>query len=208
MRSKYSITVIAVIFLITAVSVYAQNYTIEEIIENVRKQEVSIENMQFNLKQVMQLKTMKEKQTITGKVVTKKPDKLYVEYSRPYSQRIISNGKDIAIYMLGEDGAWNLLMKEKKDDLMGEKWMSDYGLLSADYLDNYKLSIIKQDVDTCKILLKPKDKSIEFSINIWINTKTWFPVKTLWEDEMQIITSTISDIKINTDVKDTLFNIK
>ncbi len=208
MRNRYIIPVIAVIFSITAMSVHAQNYTIDEIIENVRKQEVSIQDMQFNLKQVMQIKTMKEKQTVIGKVVTKKPDKLYVEYSSPYSQRIISNGKDIVIYMLGEDGVWNLIMKEKKDDLMGEKWMSDYGLLSTDYLNNYKLSIIKQDEDTCQLLLKPKDKSIGFSINIWINTKTWFPVKTLWEDEMQIITSTISKIKTNTNVEDTMFDIK
>lgn len=183
------------------------NLTPQQIFDSIQAQESKINDLQFNLKQVMELKGIKERQVIAGKVIYKKPDSLHVEYTSPTQQLIIANKDDLVMYIL-EQGKWQENMRQKVSNLIGKQWKSDYGLWSvSDLAKNYDARASREG-DKAVLLLEPKDKSYSFKMKIYVDTKNWLPVKTIWEDDNQLITSELLNVQMNTGVKDDLFKFK
>ncbi len=181
--------------------------TPQNIFENMQQQEAKITDLQFNLKQVITLKALKEKQTIKGRIIYKKPDLLYVEYTSPNQQMVIANKDDLVMYVLA-DGKWQENMRQKVSALIGKQWKGDYGLWSVNDLSkNYEAKAATEGGKAI-LLLEPKDKTYPFKMKIFVDTTSWLPVKTIWEDDNQLITSELLDIKMNTGVRDELFKFK
>lgn len=181
--------------------------TPQQIYENMQAQESKINDLQFNLKQVIELKAIKERQVIKGAIIYKKPDLLHVEYTSPTQQLIIANQDDFVLYIL-EQGKWQENMRQKVSNLIGKQWKSEYGLWSvSDLAKNYEAKATKVG-DKAILWLEPKDKTYMFKMKIYVDTKNWLPIKTTWEDDNQLITSELLNVKMNTGVKDELFKFK
>ncbi len=181
--------------------------TPQQIYENMQAQESKINDLQFNLKQVIELKAIKERQVIKGAIIYKKPDLLHVEYTAPTQQLIIANKDDFVLYIL-EQGQWQENMRQKVSSLIGKQWKSEYGLWSvSDLAKNYEAKATKVG-DKAILWLEPKDKTYMFKMKIFVDTKNWLPIKTTWEDDNQLITSELLNVKMNTGVKDELFKFK
>ncbi len=181
--------------------------TPQSIFENMQRQETKITDLQFSLKQVIALKALKEQQIIKGTIIYKKPELLYVEYSSPTQQMVIANKDDLVMYVL-VDGKWQENMRQKVSALIGKQWKGDYGLWSvSDLAKNYDAKAASEG-GKAVLLLEPKDKTYMFKMKIYVDTTSWLPVKTIWEDDNQLITSELLNIKINTGVKDDIFKFK
>ena len=205
--NSISFFVIGLLFITLLAGAADTNLTPQQIYENMQAQESKINDLQFNLKQIVELKAIKERQVITGKISYKKPDLLHVEYTSPTQQLIIANNDDMVMYIL-EQGKWQENMRQKVSNLIGKQWKSEYGLWSVnDLAKNYDAHASKEG-DKAVLLLEPKDKSYMFKMKILVDTKNWLPVKTTWEDDNQLITSELLNIKMNTGVKDELFKFK
>jgi outer membrane lipoprotein-sorting protein len=177
------------------------------IYENMQAQESKINDLQFTIKQVIELKAIKERQVIKGQIIYKKPDLLHVEYTAPTQQLVIANKDDMVMYVL-EQGKWQESMRQKVSNLIGKQWKSEYGLWSVgDLAKNYDAQASREG-DKAVLLLVPKDKTYMFTMKIYVDTKNWLPVKTTWEDDNQFITSELLNVKMNTGVKDELFKCK
>ncbi|MBI5554923.1 MAG: outer membrane lipoprotein carrier protein LolA [Elusimicrobia bacterium] len=181
--------------------------TPQSIFENMQQQETRITDLRFSLKQVIALKALKERQIVKGTIIYKKPDLLYVEYTSPTQQMVIANKDDLVMYVLA-DGKWQENMRQKVSTLIGKQWKSDFGLWSVnDLTKNYETKAISEGGKEV-LLLEPKDKTYRFKMKIFVDTSTWLPVKTIWEDDNQLITSELLNVKINTGVRDELFKFK
>ncbi|MDD5132130.1 MAG: outer-membrane lipoprotein carrier protein LolA [bacterium] len=208
MKIKHCRNIIISLLLITGLGWAADtSLTPQQIYDNMQAQESKINDLQFSLKQIVELKAIKERQVITGKIIYKKPDLLHVEYTSPTQQLIIANKDDLVMYIL-EQGKWQENMRQKVSNLIGKQWKSEYGLWSvSDLAKNYDTRASKEG-DKAVLLLEPKDKTYMFKMKILIDTKNWLPVKTTWEDDNQLITSELSGVRMNTGVKDDLFKFK
>lgn len=182
-------------------------FTPQSIFENMQQQEARITDLQFSLKQETVLKALKERQVVKGRVIYKKPDMLYVEYTSPTQQMVIANKDDLVMYVLA-DGKWQENMRQKISALMGKQWKSNYGLWSINDLSkNYEAKATSEG-GKAVLLLEPKDKTYLFKMKIFVDTTSWLPVKTIWEDDNQLITSELLNMKMNTGVRDELFKFK
>lgn len=209
MKSKLcrNLLIISLLF-ITSLSWAADpGLTPQSIFENMQRQEAKITDLQFSLKQVIALKALKEQQTVKGTIIYKKPDLLFVEYTSPTQQMVIANKDDLVMYVL-TDGKWQENMRQKVSALIGKQWKSDFGLWSVNELSkNYEAKATREG-NKAVLLLEPKDKTYMFKMKIFVDTTSWLPVKTIWEDDNQLITSELLNIKMNTGVKDELFKFK
>ncbi|MDD5259747.1 MAG: outer-membrane lipoprotein carrier protein LolA [bacterium] len=201
------IFVIGLLFITGAALAADPTLTPQKIYENMQAQESKINDLQFTIKQVIELKAIKERQVIKGAIIYKKPDLLHVEYTSPTQQMIIANKDDFVMYIL-EQGKWRENVRQKVSNLIGKQWKSDYGLWSVgDLAKNYDAKATREG-DKAVLWLEPKDKTYMFKMKIFVDTKNWLPVKTTWEDDNQLITSELLNVKMNTGVKDELFKFK
>lgn len=186
----------------------AAEITPQEVIAKMRGQEATLEDLQFSLRQVITLKELKEKQTLSARVIYKKPDSLYVEYKAPYEQLVIANHGEMALY-IKDRGQWQENSRQKISELMGHQWKGNYGLwTSSDIEKNYNLKVSSGKNDQVLLFLKPKEKTYDFTLTIYLNKNNWLPSKTIWEDENQNIVTDLENMKINTKVKDDVFTFK
>lgn len=207
--SSYPGSWVSMMLLLFYVSpVWAGGLTAQDILQNMRQQEMTLEDLQFNLRQTMYLKTLKERQRISAWVMFKKPDLILVEYKTPLEQLVIANEKEIAMY-LKEKGIWQETSRQKIDQVLGKNWKADYGLwLSEEIEKNYTVSVIKASGDQVGLMLKPKEKSYDFTMTIYLDSRNWLPVKTVWEDANQVITTEITNAKINSKIAAEVFKFK
>lgn len=207
LKNSISIFVISFLFITGAALAADPGLAPQQIFDNMQAQESKINDLQFNLRQVIALKGIKEQQVIKGTIIYKKPDLLHVEYAAPTQQLVIANKDDLVMYIM-EQGKWQESMRQKVSNLIGKQWKSEYGLWSvSDMAKNYDAQASKEG-NLAVLTMVPKDKTYLFKMKIYVNTTNWMPVKTTWEDDNQLITSELLNIKMNTGVKDELFKFK
>lgn len=182
--------------------------TAQDILKNMKQQEIAIEDLQFNLQQTMYLKTIKEKQQMSAQVKFKKPDLLYVEYKAPLEQLVIAQKEEVAMY-IKEKGSWQETSRQKMADVLGKNWKANYGLWFSEEIEkNYNVSMVNAGGNRVGLALTPKDKAYKFTMTIYLEKQNWLPVKTVWEDENQVITTELTNIKLNSKLPDELFKFK
>ncbi len=209
MRRHFKIFISSFLIIIFAAgNIMAAALTTQEILAKMQAQEATLQDLQFDLRQEIRFKELKERQTVLAKVIYKKPDLLYVEYKAPNEQLVLAN-KDNMIMYAKEKGQWQETMHQKISNLVGKQWKADYGVWTTTDLEkNYEVKSAVQGANTVVLKLAPKEKTYNFTMSIVINTKNWLPVKTLWEDDNQVITTNLQNIKVNTGVSDELFKFK
>lgn len=202
----FNVVMMLLLFYVSAV--WAGDLTAQDILKNMRQQEMTLEDLQFNLRQTMYLKTLKERQQISAWVMFKKPDLIMVEYKAPLEQLVIANEKEMAMY-LKEKGIWQETSRQKIAQVLGKNWKADYGLwLSEEIEKNYTVSVAKTSGNQVGLMLKPKEKSYDFTMTIYLDSRNWLPLKTVWEDENQVITTEISNAQLNTKLSNDVFKFR
>jgi outer membrane lipoprotein-sorting protein len=208
MRRRAKIFLSAITLILFAGPALSAPLTVQEVLAKMQAQEAAMEDLQFDLHQVITFKELKEKQNVMAKVIYKKPDLLYVEYTAPNEQLVIANKDDMVMYAR-EKGSWQETMRQKISNLVGKQWKADYGVWTTTDLEkNYDVKVLPSKGGQTPLSLQPREKTYNFTMTIFLDQKTWLPVKTLWEDDNQLITTDLNHVKLNTKVNSDIFKFK
>jgi len=182
------------IFLLLTLS-YAQNTTLSKI-ETAYK---NIDDASGNFIQISYIKELGKTQKFNGKFFIK-GDKIRWQYSGNFSQVVYLNRKMLTVYD-----------KTNKQAIQSSFTEDKYGQLPIALLS--RMADIKKDFDVAEnkentLILVPKTKMGNIKrIELVINENE-FPIKSLkiTDTMANIITIEFNNVKINTNLKDSLFN--
>lgn len=184
--------------------------SLEDILRKMECAEKEISNIKFDFNQQVDIKITEEKYEINGYLVFKKPQKIFMESENHTSQRIISDGEYLWVYF----PEYNQVSKEKVDintlkiGLGGEFFGLGLGKSIKDLGENYEVKLLGEEENCYLLKIIPKRVKNYFAVNLWVSNMHWFPVKIEVQTEEMIVTSNISNIKLNTKIKEKLFKFK
>ncbi|MFN3966342.1 MAG: outer-membrane lipoprotein carrier protein LolA [Endomicrobiia bacterium] len=178
------------------------------------EKEKAIYNLQFNFAQTVYFDIVKETHSVSGKLVFKKPNKIY--YQIP-NQLIISDGKKMWIHNIETNQVFVDFWKNWKGINYFIPGLFNPKGKITDLKKVYKFGLYKEDEENYVLLLIPKEKvktsldippGEKFEFYLWISKKDLYPIKSRFVSENIVCDTEISNYEINTGVKDEIFEYK
>ncbi len=186
---------------------------LSEILDSLDEKEKIIDDLQFNFTQVVSFEVVKETHTVSGKLIFKKPNKIYYQIPK---QLIISDGEKMWIHNLETNQVFVDLWKNWKGISYFIPGLFNPKGKITDLKKVYKFSLYKEDQENYVLLLIPKEKvkasldipSEKFEFYLWISKKDLYPVKSRFISENVICETEINNYEINIGPEDTIFEYK
>ncbi|HAM39474.1 MAG TPA: hypothetical protein DCP53_08805 [Elusimicrobia bacterium] len=183
--------------------------TIDDVLRKMEKADSELTDLSFSLIQEVFITITQEKSSITGNAVFKKPDLFKIEYAKPEKQIIVCDGKKIFFYQK----EFNQVMIEDWKSLSDKgnfpKGIYDFSSTIADLRKKYDISLIKDEGKNYIISLVLKEKQMQnMVINLWVSKENYLIEKTEIKTDTVVSTVSMSDIKINKGIKDSVFKFK
>ena len=183
---------------------------LDEILKKMDEADLKTSDVSFSFKQEILITLTQEKSNITGEAIFKKPDLFKIEHSKPEKQIVVSDGKKIFFYQK----EFNQVMIDDWKSLSAKgnfpKGIFNFSSTISDLKNNYIILLSEKD-ETEKfyvLLLILKSQPKDIKIKLWVSKETYLCEKTEMKSETVISTVTISDVKINKDIKNSVFRFK
>jgi len=197
----------AIVFLTVCFSanLFAAGFSLEDFLERMNDNEKKITALEFEFKQDIVFTLTREKQTVSGKILFKKPSSMKFSQVLPDEQYIISNGKKVWIY----NPAYRQVIvdswaKWTKNSMVPASLMN-FGNSVDDLKKNYEISYLEQDGEDTVLLSPLKDNA--WKLKLWIS-RDFNISKTVLTGENITVNTTASNYKINPAADDSIFNFK
>lgn len=202
--TKIGLVFLSLNFLISSEG-FSQKETISYILKKLERERKKIETGSFDFRQKILIRATLEEKLITGSIKFKVPDKLYAEYIRPYSQIIVSNGKEVWFY-LPDYNQVSIQPVGRLEELMGLNlglffWASRIG-----ELENYRKEVVEEG-ENYKIKLVPETGN-GVEIILTISKQDWLPVETEVSDSYTVVSTRLENIIKNPEVNNEIFEFK
>ncbi len=184
--------------------------TLDEILKKMDEADSKITDVSFSFKQEILVTLTQEKSNISGNAVFKKPDLFRIEHLKPEKQIVVSDGKKIFFYQKEFNQVMIDDWKSLSDKGNFPKGIFNFSSTISDLKNNYFILLSKKD-ETEKyyvLLLALKNQPKNMKIKLWVSKETYLCEKTEMKSETVISTVTISNIKTNKGIKDSLFKFK
>lgn len=184
--------------------------TLNEILEKMEEADSKISDVSFSFTQEILVAITQEKSVITGVAVFKKPDLFKIEHLKPEKQTVVCDGKKIFFYQK----EFNQVMIDDWKSLSEKgnfpKGIFNFSATISGLKNNYYVSLSENDAAEkyYVLLLTLKNQPQKMEIKLWISRETYLCEKTEMKSETVTSTVTISDIKTNKGIKDSLFKFK
>lgn len=197
-KSKIPITLILTI-LITVLVAFGQSAN--EIVERVQKRYRSLKTFSAEFEETFTWTLAKRSRTSHGRFFIKKPDRFRLETEK---QVISSDGKTVWRYAIQDS---QIFVTDAESD-------PDFPFLKNllfDYVEKYSHVFLGEDtlkgLNCYRLKLIPKEEdSFITELLVWIHQKEWLTKKVEYTDiHRNVITYTLSDIRINKKIKDEIF---
>ena len=195
--------------------------TIDKIIDEMQKVYDGMKSISAKLKVETHQLIFDEKSEREGRIFLKKPYEFRWDIEKPYEKRFYLNKERAIEYFPDKKLAkiYNLSHSEEKIGEMGSKTVALAILESPKKLKEYYTITLKgtstdekEKKEYYELELVPKDDSVESDYERMIfsvNKKSWLPEKMqAFEGEDAIHYITFYDIKLNEDIKDSVFEFK
>jgi len=183
---------------------------LESILKKMDEADLKISDVSFSFKQEILITLTQEKSNITGEAIFKKPDLFKIELSKPEKQIVVSDGKKIFFYQKEFNQVMIDDWKSLSDKGNFPKGMFNFSSTISELKNNYYIALSEND-ETEKyyvLLLLLKSQPQNMKTKLWISKETYLCEKTELSSETVISMVTISDIKINKDIKNSIFRFK
>ena len=194
----------------TGISTESAQTALNEVLQKMDSADSKVANISFSFSQEILIAVSQEKSTITGKATFKKPDLFRIEHANPEKQTVVSDGKKVYFYQPDFDQVmiedWGSLSEKGNFP----KGLFNFSSTISELRKDYDISISTND-ETDKyyvLLLTLKKEPKGTKIKLWISKNTYLCEKTEMSSETVISTVILSDIKINKEIKDSLFRFK
>jgi len=186
--------------------------SVEEIINNLTEvMNNKMDTFQSDVEQIIYVSDMESSQSMKGSITLKKPNKIYLNYTEPFNQLVISNGKTIWIYF---PNMKQVIVQDISETKNKEYFLFQFNYLVDSIKNKFKMKILKEEEldgkEAVVIELTPKDENAEFiKINGWFDKKRWLPLSfSVYYNEISNISITFKNSKLNPDIKSDIFEFK
>ncbi|MBN1384119.1 MAG: outer membrane lipoprotein carrier protein LolA [Elusimicrobia bacterium] len=197
--------------LILLFSTYHLLFTAEldDILQKMEKTDSEITDLSFSFEQEILIVITNEKSSITGEAVFKKPNLFKIEHIKPEEQTVISDGKKIFFYQK----EFNQVMIDDWNSFTTRGGFPDgifnFSSTISDLKKTYDISLLDDEAKHHVLLLKMKEKqSQDIEIKLWVSKENSIVEKTEMQTETVATTVTISKIKTNKNIKNSVFRFK
>jgi outer membrane lipoprotein carrier protein len=183
--------------------------TAEEVIKEAEAKAAGINDISFSFEQETTAKLTRESSFASGRAVFKKPGMFRVEYKKPESQIIVSDGKILGTY----NRKLNQATLDRQDTAGGSDMFSSGAFNPVEVFgqikNNYYAALAGDGESSHILLLSPKDNSGSAgTIKLWISRDSLLIEKMATETDTSVSAMKISHIKINDGIKDSAFELK
>jgi len=182
---------------------FSQKETISYILNKLEKERKEIETGSFDFEQKIVIKPTLEERLIKGSIKFKSPDKLYIEYVRPYPQTIVCNGKKVWFY-LPEYNQVSIQSVDRLEELMGLDLGLFFWASGIRDLENYAQEVVEEKGESYKVKLSPKTGD-GADIILVVSKKYWLPVETEVSDGYTVVSTCLENILKNPKVSNEIF---
>ncbi|MEW6556259.1 MAG: outer membrane lipoprotein carrier protein LolA [Elusimicrobiota bacterium] len=181
----------------------------DEILKKMDEADSKIADVSFSFIQEILVTITQEKSAITGTAVFKKPDMFKIEHSKPEKQVVISDGKKVFFYQK----EFNQVIIDDWESLSETgnfpKGIFNFSSTITGLTKNYNISLLDDEEKYYVLVLELKEKQLQNTkIQLWISKETYLCEKTEIKTDTVVSTVTISDVKINKNIKDSIFKFK
>lgn len=198
-------------FLLFAFTVHsnAQDKNLESVIEGIQKKYEQINNFQALFTQTSEVKALNKTQNAEGEVWFKKPGKMRWNYNTPNKDQIVSDGKTLWFYDEDEEQVVETPLAQVSETQSTTTLLSGLGnikeLFDASFADAGDMNLNGGYL----VDLVPKGDEEYNKVTILVNEKDMM-VNTifLYDPFGNLTTVKLADIKIDTEVSDSLFSFK
>lgn len=193
----------------------AEDLSLDQVVEHVERAQNQIETLSALITHTSEIPLLEEKETLSGSLLFKKPNKLLIVFDKPTVQYNLLLGQDVTVYTpskkqvekyrLDRAGAGNV-------KAFGIGFMESVANVRKDFALKLAGREAAQGADAVKLQLKPKPGKTECPYDrvlIWFEVRRWVPVKIkLFESEGEALTTiAFTDVKLNRRIGDAKFRL-
>jgi outer membrane lipoprotein-sorting protein len=200
----------AAIFLtVVGMSPVSASLTLPEVLSRIEQTQQGLESVSFRFVQSRPASSGVRPRVIKGQVFFKKPYQLRVVQEKPEKQVLVTDGKEVSVYMPEQGqaliGSWpqwvaqSGLPVEIFDAVQGfrqAQWNKDYEILFGGYSAPYY-----------KLVCKPRVNG-RAAVDLWISEQTFWLARAEWRKDDQSAEVAISDLKPNAVIPDSNFHLQ
>ena len=209
MKKKISVFVFTAVLSVFAMNVFAQSNEakLNEILAKMEAVDKKIDTAEITYTQEILYSTTKETQQITGVLKFKRPNNIFIVQRTPQEQRIFIDGKRVTIYTPENAQA---VVDNWKDVISGDftpvsmvNFGSNWKTIKKDHIISY----IGEDENNYILEISPAKKK-DWNMQLHADKSTMRPVKAIVTAAGLVASVTITDYKINQDIKKDIFKFK
>jgi chaperone LolA len=200
---RSSLAAIGLLMLFISLTTHAGEDT-KKILSNLQKKYESLQDVTIHFSQQVVFGVTQNEQSFKGTLVVKKGNKYRIELE---SQTIVTDGKSVWSYSIANN---QVLIDKYKED---PKSISPDKVL-VNVPERYATTFIvkekkgEQELSVLKLIPKEKSSSIQW-MKVWVDTDEWIMKKVQLQDISDNLTTyTIEEIKYNTGVSDSQFQLE
>jgi outer membrane lipoprotein carrier protein len=203
-------------FFLLAITFFSINFawaslTLDEVLNRIKNKNSQMENIRMDFKQEVEFYEMSQKSEVEGEMAFTRDGKVYFKKQIPTEQITISNGKKVWVYNPSFRQVW---VGSAKNWLEGDflpKGIVPLNNFVEDLNNNFVLSLVTSEPkisDVIVIHAEPKNKDLNYSIDLYFSSVSWLPTRTVYKSESARVDTFFTDPKVNAGVSDDLFNFE
>jgi outer membrane lipoprotein-sorting protein len=189
--------------------------TVPMVVERFEALDASLKSLTCDFRQYVRWDESGTTQEVNGTLEYQKPDKLHLEHKLPEPQTIVSDGVLLWIWRRSTNQVIETRLAEWKKSEPMAQGLLDFGRY-ADMLKKYDVSVSSvSDAPEAgagqkrfALVLRPKDKSQDFSLRMNMTTRDFFPMDTELRVGSVSVHSVFSKIRYNPAIAAARFEFK
>ncbi len=135
-------------------------------------------------------------------------DKALIKYKVPNGQVVSVSGDEIILYQPQLNQAFITSRRKQASKNKELSFIATPYSSIPELKSQYDISLKSDSASTAVLELRPKAKSSVKLLTMWVDKSIWLPTKYVVEDQTSISTFTLSDLKTNGSMADSIFNIR
>jgi outer membrane lipoprotein carrier protein len=183
---------------------------LEKVLSRMEKAEAEMRTLSFDFVQTADIAVTGEKQKVKGTAYFRKPNQFRVEHQSPQAQTVVSDGEALWLHNPAQNQVFVDSWENWAKSAGFPKGLVPFQMNVGDIRERYDVVFeqrARADGKSGAVLrLRPKDEGPwPYHFRLWIDEATGLPFRTELETRGVKAATQVSRLKLNPELKDTLF---
>ena len=216
--------IFTIFIVFTFFTTLAATTSIEKILNQIADKDKETVDLELQFTQEIEFSVFKETRTIEGKVVFKRPNKIFYQLFSPSQKNTIA---DVPQQTVVSDGKRLWIYNHQTNQVFIDLWKNWKGIAYfipgifnpkgkiSELKKIYNFRLVGEENGSYLLLLEPKQRvrsalnlPREFKFYLWVSKEDFVPVRSKFVTEGVICTTSIDSYKTNLGPEDELFKFK